>query len=163
MHIKIILLTGDHKKTAEYFSKKVGIEKVCGNLLPEDKLKIIEKLENKGRKVCMIGDGVNDAPALKKADVSIAMGGIGSDIAIDTADITLLGDDIEKIPYLKKLSNTTLFTIKFNIGLSLVINAVAIVCSVLGLLNPVTGALVHNAGSCLVVINAALLYDRKFY
>ena len=90
------------------------------------------------------------------------MGGIGSDIAIDSADITLLGDDIGKIPYLKKLSNTTLFTIKFNIGLSLVINAIAIVCSVLGLLNPVTGALVHNAGSCLVVINAALLYDRKF-
>ena len=162
MDINTVLLTGDHKKTAEYFAGKVGIKEVHGNLLPEDKLNWIEKLKGENNKVCMIGDGVNDAPALKRADVSIAMGGIGSDIAIDSADITLLGDDIGKIPYLKKLSNTTLFTIKFNIGLSLVINAIAIVCSVLGLLNPVTGALVHNAGSCLVVINAALLYDRKF-
>ena len=162
MDINTVLLTGDHKKTADYFAGKVGIKEVHGNLLPEDKLNWIEKLKGENNKVCMIGDGVNDAPALKRADVSIAMGGIGSDIAIDSADITLLGDDIGKIPYLKKLSNTTLFTIKFNIGLSLVINAIAIVCSVLGLLNPVTGALVHNAGSCLVVINAALLYDRKF-
>ena len=162
MEINTVLLTGDHKKTADYFADKVGIKEVHGNLLPEDKLNWIEKLKGETSKVCMIGDGVNDALALKRADVSIAMGGIGSDIAIDSADITLLGDDIGKIPYLKKLSNTTLFTIKFNIGLSLVINAIAIVCSVLGLLNPVTGALVHNAGSCLVVINAALLYDRKF-
>ena len=162
MEINTVLLTGDHKKTADYFADKVGIKEVHGNLLPEDKLNWIEKLKGENNKVCMIGDGVNDAPALKRADVSIAMGGIGSDIAIDSADITLLGDDIGKIPYLKKISNTTLFTIKFNIGLSLVINAIAIVCSVLGLLNPVTGALVHNAGSCLVVINAALLYDRKF-
>ena len=162
MEINTVLLTGDHKKTADYFADKVGIKEVHGNLLPEDKLNWIEKLKVENNKVCMIGDGVNDAPALKRADVSIAMGGIGSDIAIDSADITLLGDDIGKIPYLKKISNTTLFTIKFNIGLSLVINAIAIVCSVLGLLNPVTGALVHNAGSCLVVINAALLYDRKF-
>lgn len=162
MNIKTILLTGDHEKTAEYFASQVGIKEVHGNLLPEDKLNWIEKLKGDESKVCMIGDGINDAPALKKADVSIAMGGIGSDIAINTADITLLGDDIGKIPYLKKLSNTTLFTIKFNIGLSLVINAIAIVCSVLGLLNPVTGAIVHNVGSCIVIINAALLYDRKF-
>lgn len=162
MDINTVLLTGDHKKTGEYFADKVGIKEVHGNLLPEDKLNWIEKLKGENNKVCMIGDGVNDAPALKRADVSIAMGGIGSDITIDSADITLLGDDIGKIPYLKKLSNTTLFTIKFNIGLSLLINAIAIVCSILGLLNPVTGALVHNAGSCLVVINAALLYDRKF-
>ena len=157
-----ILLTGDNTETANYFASQVGIGKVYGNLLPQEKLAWIEKLKNEGKKVCMIGDGVNDAPALKTADVSVAMGSVGSDVAIEAADIALLGDDIGKIPYLKKLSNSTLFTIKANIIISMTINAVAIVCSVLGLLNPVTGAIVHNAGSCLVVLNAALLYDRKF-
>ena len=157
-----ILLTGDNTETANYFASQVGIGKVYGNLLPQEKLDWIEKLKSEGKKVCMIGDGVNDAPALKTADVSVAMGSVGSDVAIEAADIALLGDDIGKIPYLKKLSNSTLFTIKANIIISMTINAVAIVCSVLGLLNPVTGAIVHNAGSCLVVLNAALLYDRKF-
>lgn len=157
-----VLLTGDNTKTANYFASKVGINEVHGDLLPEEKLDWIEKFKNSGKTVCMVGDGVNDAPALKTANVSVAMGSMGSDIAIDAADIALLGDDIKKLPYLKKLSNSTLFTIKFNIALSMAINAVAIVCSVLGLLNPVTGAIVHNAGSCLVVLNAALLYDRKF-
>lgn len=157
-----ILLTGDHKETADYFASKVGIKDVKGELLPEDKLTAIEDIKKSGHQVCMIGDGVNDAPALKASDVSVAMGTMGSDVAIDAADVALLGDDIGKIPYLKRLSNSTLFTIRFNIALSMCINAVAIVCSVLGLLNPVTGAIVHNAGSCLVVLNAALLYDRKF-
>ena len=159
---EIILLTGDNSETANYFARQVGIGKVFGNLLPEEKLLWIEKLKNEGKKVCMIGDGVNDAPALKTADVSVAMGSVGSDVAIEAADIALLGDDIGKIPYLKQLSNSTLFTIKINIIISMTINAAAIVCSVLGLLNPVTGAIVHNAGSCLVVLNAALLYDRHF-
>lgn len=157
-----ILLTGDNTETANYFASQVGIGKVYGNLLPQEKLDWIEKLKSEGKKVCMIGDGVNDAPALKTADVSVAMGSVGSDVTIEAADIALLGDDIGKIPYLKKLSNSTLFTIKANIIISMAINAAAIVCSVLGLLNPVTGAIVHNAGSCLVVLNAALLYDRKF-
>ena len=157
-----ILLTGDNTETANYFASQVGIGKVYGNLLPEEKLSWIEKLKGEGKKVCMIGDGVNDAPALKTSDVSVAMGSVGSDVAIEAADIALLGDDIGKIPYLKKLSNSTLFTIKANIIISMTINALAIVCSVLGWLNPVTGAIVHNAGSCLVVLNAALLYDRKF-
>ncbi len=157
-----ILLTGDNTETANYFASQVGIGKVYGNLLPQEKLDWIEKLKSEGKQVCMIGDGVNDAPALKTSDVSVAMGSVGSDVAIEAADIALLGDDIGKIPYLKKLSNSTLFTIKANIAISMTINAVAIVCSVLGLLNPVTGAIVHNAGSCLVVLNAALLYDRHF-
>ena len=157
-----VLLTGDNTETANYFASQVGIGKVYGNLLPEEKLSWIEKFKSEGKKVCMIGDGVNDAPALKTADVSVAMGSVGSDVAIEAADIALLGDDIGKIPYLKKLSNSTLFTIKANIIISMTINAAAIVCSVLGLLNPVTGAIVHNAGSCLVVLNAALLYDRHF-
>lgn len=159
---EIILLTGDNSETANYFARQVRIGKVFGNLLPEEKLSWIEKLKSEGKKVCMIGDGVNDAPALKTADVSMAMGSVGSDVAIEAADIALLGDDIGKIPYLKKLSNSTLFTIKANIVMSMAINAAAIICSVLGLLNPVTGAIVHNAGSCLVVLNAALLYDRHF-
>ena len=160
--VKTVLLTGDNIKTANYFARQVGISEVHGNLLPNEKLQWVRKFKKSGNKVCMIGDGVNDAPALKTSDVGVAMGSIGSDIAIDVADIALLGDDIEKIPYLKRLSNSTLFTIKFNIALSMTINAVAIICSVFGLLNPVTGAIVHNAGSCLVVLNAALLYDRNF-
>ncbi len=157
-----ILLTGDNIETANYFASQVGIDKVYGNLLPHEKLDWINKLKSEGKKVCMVGDGVNDAPALKTADVSIAMGSVGSDVAIDAADIALLGEDISKIHYLKKLSNSTLFTIKANIIISMAINAIAIILSVLGVLNPVTGAIVHNVGSCVVVLNAALLYDRSF-
>lgn len=162
MHTSTVLLTGDHKKTADYFAKQVGISEVRAELLPEEKVQNIEALREAGRKVCMIGDGVNDAPALKTADVGVAMGSMGSDIAVEAADIALMSDDISKIPYLKRLSNATVKTIKFSITLSMCINFVAIVLSLLEMLNPVTGALVHNAGSCFVVLIAALLYDRKF-
>lgn len=157
-----VLLTGDHKQTAEYFAKQVGITDVHAGLLPEQKVSEIAALQEAGKTVCMIGDGVNDAPALKTADVSVAMGAMGSDIAVEAADIALMSDDIAKIPYLKRLSNACVKTIKFSISLSLFINFVAITLSLLGLLTPTTGALVHNAGSCLVVLIAALLYDRKF-
>lgn len=162
MNTQVILLTGDHAQTAKHFAEKVKIQIVKAKLLPEDKVNSIAELKEQGRKVCMIGDGVNDAPALKVADVSVAMGGVGSDIAIEAADIALIGDDIAKIPYLKKLANYTVRMIKFNIALSMAINLIAILLSVAGILTPVSGALVHNAGSVLVVLNAALLYDKKF-
>lgn len=162
MGTKTVLLTGDNKRTADYFSSKAGISEVYAELLPDQKVESIQKLQSDKRKVCMIGDGVNDAPALKTAEVGVAMGEMGSDIAVDAADIALMSDDISKVLYLKRLSNATVNTIKLSITLSMCINFVAIILSVTGILNPTTGALVHNAGSCFVVLIAALLYDRKF-
>ena len=162
MGTEVMLLTGDHGNTAAFFAKQAGIQTVKAELLPEDKVERISLLEKMGRNVCMIGDGVNDAPALKTASVGIAMGAMGSDIAVEAADIALVTDDISRIPYLKRLSNATRGTIKFNIALSMTINFIAIILSVLGILNPISGALVHNAGSVLVVLNAAFLYDRNF-
>lgn len=157
-----VLLTGDHKQTANYFASQVGITSIHSELLPEQKVEEIQKLQQLGKNVCMIGDGVNDAPALKTANVGVAMGTMGSDIAVEAADIALMSDDISKIPYLKRLSNATVRTIKFSIGLSLFINFVAVFLSIKGILTPTTGALVHNAGSIFVVLISALLYDRKF-
>lgn len=162
MQTNTVLLTGDNQKTADYFAAQVGIREVYADLLPEDKVGNIAALQQRDRNVCMIGDGVNDAPALKTASVGVAMGSMGSDIAVEAADIALMSDDISKIPYLKRLSNATVKTIKLSITLSMCINFLAVTLSVLGLLNPATGALVHNAGSCFVVLIAALLYDRKF-
>ncbi len=158
---EVVLLTGDHKESAAWFSRKAGISRVMSELLPEQKVENVVRMQTEGKKVCMIGDGVNDAPALKTADVGVAMATMGSDIAVEAADIALVGDDIGKIPYLKKLSNATIRTIKFNITMSMIVNFIAIILSVYGILTPVTGALVHNAGSVLIVLNAALLYDRK--
>lgn len=162
MNTEAVLLTGDNSLTANYFARQVGINEVRAELLPEQKVENITALMNSGKNVCMIGDGVNDAPALKTANVGVAMGSMGSDIAIEAADIALMSDDISKLPYLKRLSVATVKTIKFSITLSMVINILAVILSVLGVLNPTTGALVHNAGSCFVVLIAALLYDRKF-
>lgn len=159
--IEPLLLTGDNISTAKYFSEKVGIIEVKAELSPEEKFENIKSLKE-NNVVCMIGDGINDAPALKLADVSVAMGKTGSDISIESANIVLMGHDVSKIVYLKKLANATVKTIKFNIIISLLINFVAVILSVLGVLNPLVGAIVHNLGSILVILNASLLYDRKF-
>ncbi|MBR4054117.1 MAG: cation-translocating P-type ATPase [Clostridia bacterium] len=162
MNASAVLLTGDNRMTAHHFAAQVGISQIRAQLLPAQKVESIRALQKDGRTVCMIGDGVNDAPALKTADVGVAMGSMGSDIAVEAADIALMSDDISKVPYLKRLSNATVKTIKLSITLSMCINFLAVTLSVLGVLNPTTGALVHNAGSCFVVLIAALLYDRKF-
>ncbi len=157
----VALLTGDNERSAQFIGGKVGFTKIYANQLPQDKSSVINSLMQNGEKVCMVGDGVNDAPALKIASVGIAMGTMGSDIAIDSADIAIMGDDISKISYIKKLSNATIFSIKFNITLSMIINISAIVLSIMGVLTPATGALVHNAGSVFVVLNASRLYNKK--
>ncbi len=159
---KTVLLTGDNEKTAKHIAAKVGISNIFASLLPEGKVTAIQDLIKQDAHICMVGDGVNDAPALKVASVGIAMGSMGSDIAVEAADIALMGDDITKIAYIKKLSNGMVNSIKFNIMLSLVINFIAIGLSVSGVLVPTTAALVHNAGSILVVMNAGRLYEKKF-
>ena len=162
MNTDVVLLTGDNKKTADFFAQKAGIKNVHSELLPEEKVSNIVKLQNEGKTICMIGDGINDAPALKTANVGIAMGIMGSDIAVEASDIALMKDDISKLPYLKRLANATVKTIKFSISLSMFINFLAIGLSVLGMLNPTSGALVHNAGSVFVVLIATFLYDKNF-
>lgn len=152
-----ILLTGDNTRAADKLSKEVGISKVCANCLPEDKLNYISKIRNEKRTVCMIGDGINDAPALKSADIGIAMGGIGSDIAIDAADIVLVDDEIKELPHLIKLAKHMMFVIKCNLTFSMTLNFLAIALAVTGILNPIVGALVHNAGSVAVIVNSAFL------
>ena len=160
--VRTVLLTGDNARAASFIASGLEIGSVYSDLLPSQKVDRINDMQKAGAVVAMVGDGVNDAPALKSADIGIAMGVMGSDIAVDSADIALMSDDLVRIPYLKKLSVATVNTIKLSISLSLCINAIAVTLSVLGLLTPTTGALVHNAGSVFVVLIAALLYDRKF-
>ena len=159
--VQPVLLTGDHPNAAGAIAGQLGIREVYANCLPEDKLNRIGAYQENGNAVCMIGDGINDAPALKKANVGIAMGGIGSDIAVDAADIALVDDEIRELPHLLSLSKRMMTTIKVNLTFSMGLNFLTIVLAITGLLGPVIGALVHNAGSVLVIINSALLLHWK--
>ncbi len=156
-----VLLTGDHKNAAGHIARQLHISEVHADCLPEDKLNWISSWEKQKQPVCMIGDGINDAPALKKACVGIAMGGIGSDIAVDAADIVLVNDDIRELPHLLRLARRMMAAIRLNLTFSMTLNFAAIILAITGILNPVTGALVHNAGSVLVIINSALLLGWK--
>ena len=156
-----VLLTGDHENAARQVAKVLQIDQVHAGCLPEDKLNWIDHSQRQSCPVCMIGDGINDAPALKKAQVGIAMGGIGSDIAVDAADIALINDDIRELPHLMRLSRRMMLTIKCNLTFSMALNFIAIILAITGALNPVVGALVHNAGSVLVIVNSALLLKWK--
>lgn len=156
-----VLLTGDHRQAAYRIAEIVGVREVRAECLPEDKLTAIQTYEQEGSYVCMVGDGINDAPALKRAYVGVVMGGVGSDIAVDAADIALVRDDIVALPHMLALSRRMMTTIKLNMTFSMTLNFVAIILAMLGILNPVVGALVHNAGSVLVIVNSALLLRWK--
>lgn len=154
---KVTLLTGDTQAIAGKISQEVGINDYRADLLPEGKVKAVEEYEGAGEMVCMVGDGINDAPALKTASIGIAMAGIGSDIAADSADIILVKDELSKLPYVMALTTSVSKKINQNIVLSLSMNFGAIALAAVGILGPVSGALMHNVSSVLVVLNAALL------
>lgn len=156
-NVSTTMLTGDSATAAANVARLTGVNHFQANCLPEDKLNYIRKQQDKNNHLCMLGDGINDAPALKAAYVGIAMGGIGSDIAIDAADIVLTKDKIEELPHLFQLSKQMLQTIKINLCFSLALNFFAILLAITGYLNPVVGALVHNSGSLLVILNSVLL------
>ena len=159
--INPVMLTGDNKNSAQNIASIVGIDDINPSLLPEDKMNIIKNLEDSKSPTCMIGDGVNDALALKYSSVGISMGAIGSDIAIEASDIALASDDIKNIPYLLYLSKKTMKTIKLNVTFSLALNFLAIILAMTGILNPIVGALVHNLGSVFVILNSAKLLKTR--
>lgn len=158
--IRTIMLTGDDHRVARKMTDELGMDDVVWECLPEDKLRTVTLVEEDGS-ACMVGDGINDAPALKRADVGIAMGGIGNEMATESADIVFVDDDISKLGGVVKLSRRTLLTIKAGIAFSIALNSVAMVLAVFGLMGPIAGALVHNIGSVMVIVMAALLlrYD----
>ena len=161
LRIKTTLLTGDNEKTARYIAKKIKIRNVKSDCLPEDKTDYIAREQILGHKVAMIGDGVNDAPSLKKANVGIAMSKIGSDISVEAANITLVNDNIEDIPQLIGIARKTVRTININIGFALTLNIIAMALAILGILNPIEGALIHNIGSLMVIVYSTSLTKYK--
>lgn len=149
------ILSGDHEKSVNLVGNSVGIENLWSGLKPDDKLRVIRNMQVQGARVIFVGDGINDAPALAAADTGIAMGAKGTEVALETADIALMGDDISKLPFLIRLSRRMLFIIKINIAFGLVFNLIAVLASGGGFLTPIMGAVVHNVGSVLVVLSSA--------
>ena len=155
--VEPVLLTGDARQAATFVANKLGIGQFKSNCLPEDKLAFIEELERDGVPIAMVGDGVNDAPSLKRSHVGIAMGGVGSDIAVDAADIVLVDDAVGELPHLVALAKRMMSTIRLNITFSMILNFIALTLAMTGIMGPTVGALMHNAGSFAVVLNSALL------
>ena len=162
MHVRTTLLTGDNENTALQIANKVKVRNVRANCLPEDKTEYIKEEQVKGNRVAMIGDGINDAPSLKKANVGIAMGSIGSDVSVEAANIALINDNISDIPHLIGIARKTVKTINISIGFALTLNIIAMALAVLGILNPIEGALIHNIGSVIVIIYSYTLTKYRF-
>ena len=150
--VKTIMLTGDNKMAANKVANEIGLDYVYSDLLPEDKLNILDTIRNKFGDVAMVGDGINDAPALARANIGIAMGAAGSDVAIETADVALMQDDISKLPYLFTLSQKTMNIIKQNISLSIFVKALFVILAILGLITLMMSVGIGDLGLTLVVI-----------
>ena len=161
LNIRTVMLTGDNENSARYVAAQIGLDDFKAGCSPEDKMNYIKNQEAQGNKVAMFGDGVNDSLALRSAFAGIAMGGIGSDVAIESADAVIVHDNLDAVPYLFKISRKTQGRITFNLCLSMVINFAAVALAISGILNAVWGALFHNCGSVLVVISAFLLLFYK--
>ncbi len=156
----IVILSGDNFAAAQYLGNKVGISQVYANLLPTDKVLAIQSLQKDGACTCMVGDGINDAPSLKIADVGVAMGKLGNDITVDAADIALIDNNLTALPRLKELSIATLRTIKQNLIFSLFFNLICVGVSIVGLIGPLAGAILHNVSSLIVIFNASKLRHK---
>ncbi len=165
MGLKVVMISGDNEKTAKAIAGQLGIDEYFAELSPEDKLKIIDELRREEKHVVMVGDGVNDAPALAKANVGIAMGAIGSDVALETADIALMHDDLSKLPYLFSLSKRTVKVMKQNIYSSILIKGSLAVLAVLGFVTLWLAVGIGDMGlSLAVILNAmrlSLIKDKN--
>ena len=150
--VQTFMLTGDNKLAAEVVASEIGIDHVYSNLLPQDKLNILDTVRNKFGDVAMVGDGINDAPALARANIGIAMGAAGSDVAIETADVALMQDDISKLPYLFSLSRKTMGIIKQNITLAIAIKFLCAVLAIVGIITLMMSVGVGDLGLTLFVI-----------
>jgi Cd2+/Zn2+-exporting ATPase len=160
--IRTVLVTGDNWATAEQIAAQLGFGEVHAEALPQQKVEIVKRLQKEGRLVAFVGDGVNDGPALATADVGVAMGLAGTDVAIETAEIALLADDLSKLPHLLELSRKAIRAIKQNLVFSLVILGAAVALTIPGIINPVTGALLHELSSIPVIANSARLIGLRF-
>ena len=154
---KTIMLTGDNESVAKIIGEKVGVDEVFFNLLPEQKVEKIKELKAQGYKVAMIGDGVNDAPALATSDVGIAMGLRGTDVAIETAGIVLATDDLKRIPKLFKIGSSTMTVIKQNLVFAMAVNVIGIGLSVTGILPPLVASIIHESNAMIVMLNSLRL------
>jgi Cd2+/Zn2+-exporting ATPase len=151
------MLTGDKKATASVVGDRISIDEVVSDLMPSEKVDYIKNLRSKGLTVAMIGDGINDAPALATADVGIAMGLTGTDVTIETAGITLATDDLKKLPKLLRISRATMKIIKQNIVFAMAVNLIGVLLSVFGFMQPLIAAAIHESNSLIVVINSLRL------